>query len=201
MKSNTFRTETLYAINFMRAENYAAHYAAREYVKRMDPVRIAYLSAICDQSLPFPLLTAVGSTPCGIISKEVREQVGTQAGLSADLLPLVNPWYLSERGWEGFQILWRNLPHEKSLISGLPVDNLWITTAKTVEKMLIISGKPVDKKVIYPQVNRKNVHIPILLDVLSTTCGEVSKLSTSHVDNFEKRFILRVSSIPDSTGR
>lgn len=183
------------SINYLRAENYAAHFAAREYIKHLNPTRVAYLSALCDQYIPFPLLTPAGSLPVGVIQKEVREQVGQKVNIQAGLLPLINPWYLSSRGWDGFQTLWRNLADEEMLITGKPVDNLWITTAKSVENLLITSGKPVDRKVVYPQEKRRLAHIPRLLSILSTACGELNKLSTGPVDNSKPCFIVEGTSI------
>jgi len=94
-------------VQWHRYINYELHFAARELVKTLPAEQIAELALVVDERLPFPLLNMLGATYDNWLPQEIQTIL---ISFPKGVWNLLNPFYLSDVGWAGFQILWANLP-------------------------------------------------------------------------------------------
>jgi len=91
-----------------RRDNYAAHFANRQYVKTLPPeLQMCYLTAT--QVTKPPKLNPYGADSYSDEDWMLIINLAQQRGLQAFY---INPWYTSEEGWQDFQNQWQNLPEE-----------------------------------------------------------------------------------------
>jgi hypothetical protein len=139
-------------IQSQRCDNYAAHFAARALVHSMQPEDVEPLARYADLRLPFPILNILGAAYDNWIPPEQAKVLSKMT-----IIPILNPWYLSDAGWEGFQILWTALPEPDAMTDcnlWISLEKLWITHPQPVDKSHASCGKPSDNLVTYPQANR-----------------------------------------------
>lgn len=135
-------------IQSQRCENYAAHFAARAFVHSMQPDDVEPLAQYADLHLPFPILNILGAAYDNWIPPEQVEVLSKMT-----IIPILNPWYLSDAGWDGFQILWKALPEPDAMTDldlWVSLKNLWITHPQLVDKLPARCGKKPDKSAAFP---------------------------------------------------
>lgn len=93
-----------------RRDWYVYHFDRREQVKAMPQDDQERLMTIC-ATLPVPQMTVFGSARFDHIPPS-GYKLASYYGYEATLL---NPWYLTEDGWDEFQRLWAQLPEPVDL--------------------------------------------------------------------------------------
>lgn len=104
-------------LQWQRSINYEIHFSARTLIKTLPAEHVESLAQVALLKVPFPLLNVVGACFDGWMPENIQKIIDST--WPAQLRGLFNPFYLSESGWDGFQILWKNLPEPecaKSLI-------------------------------------------------------------------------------------
>ena len=98
-------------IQACRAAWYEYHYNARQYVKALpDYIRRLYQN-VCNTIVSPPTLTVYGGVPHDWPPADAF-YLAVKHGLDGNY---INPWYLTEPGWEDFQRLWKQLPEPINL--------------------------------------------------------------------------------------
>lgn len=90
-----------------RADNYAHHFGCRQTVKAM-PEEARNNLAHAAGHLHTPQLTLFGSTLYTLDEQRALIILANHIGMNDPWL--VNPWYVSEAGWQAFQDAWEQLP-------------------------------------------------------------------------------------------
>jgi len=101
------REASIQRIYTQRADNYAHHFECREAVKAMQAdVRATLAHAV--GHFPYPRLTLYGSTEYTRDFELTMITLANRIGMSDPWL--LNPWYVTEAGWQVFQDAWEQLP-------------------------------------------------------------------------------------------
>lgn len=95
-------------VQWHRYINYERHFQARALIKELPAAPIAVLAEMINHLAPFPLLNMLGDVGPTWLPPITWATLVTSC--SVDIAHLFNPYYLSSDGWQGFQILWQNLP-------------------------------------------------------------------------------------------
>lgn len=90
-----------------RADNYAHHFECRQAVKAF-PADFRETIIHAAGHLPAPQLSLFGSTVRTNDEEMAIIVLANRIGLHDPFL--LNPWYVTEQGWEAFQRAWDNLP-------------------------------------------------------------------------------------------
>lgn len=130
-----------------RSINYAEHYQYRNLMEHQPGKLCGLLAMASNYLVPFPLLDFCGSVSPDWLPSDIEAIL--LRTLSWESVHVFNPWYLSMRGWDLFQRLWKALPEPEQLWKSpyKPVDNLWITP----RNLLKTCREPVEKNGTFPQ--------------------------------------------------
>lgn len=115
-----------------RADWYAFHFENRARIRTMAKEEVYTYQRVA-QFIPEPEMTVFGGLKADYPERSVYE-LSNQWHLDVNL---VNPWYLTDEGWEKFQRLWKNLPEPvdiyqtKSDPDGVQIGEIVWTVAQT----------------------------------------------------------------------
>lgn len=98
-----------------RAEWYAFHYEQRAKAEHLTANRLESYQHVARLIAP-PTMTVFGGVPENFPERRAYE-IAYSSGLDVNL---INPWYLSESGWQTFQNLWAQLPEPVDILSTPP---------------------------------------------------------------------------------
>lgn len=113
-----------------RAEWYAFHYEQRQKARNLHPSRLESYQHITRLIAP-PKMTVFGGVT-GDFPERRAYEIAYNSGLDVNL---INPWYLSEAGWQTFQNLWAQLPEPVDILTegAVQVGGLKFTTINKAE--------------------------------------------------------------------
>ena len=145
-------------IQRIRGNWYVFHFNMRQAGRLRDPIAQKKCQAACEL-LPRVQLRLFGGIA---LPGHYSYQLARQIGVDVDLL---NPWYLSDAGWENFQTLWKSLPEPVDLSTGAYVQIGELSTIvhrdddedlQNERELKVVHNSPQDAKVIHRRVVDKS---------------------------------------------
>lgn len=114
-----------------RAEWYSFHYENRQRVKALTEAEQRTLQFLCADVTP--TMTVFGGAQFDLLSPRTYAEA---ARYKIDPI-LINPWYVSDMGWNSFLDLWRQLPEPVNLYTPpcVQIGELYtVSTADEIER-------------------------------------------------------------------
>lgn len=98
-----------------RGNWYAYHYEMRQLALALPPEKVKSALFICGEIAP-PQMTVYGGVP-----ESYPERTAYDLANRFELdVNLINPWYLSEAGWDDFQVKFQALPEPVDIYESYP---------------------------------------------------------------------------------
>ena len=124
------RKATAHDVQVARRDWYVYHFENRQAAKTLTESERQSCLTICAAASP-PQMSVFGGTVFDHLTPQAYK-LADERGIDANLL---NPWYLSDTGWDDFQRLWRALPEPVDLSTRGCVQIGELSTLSTVDEI------------------------------------------------------------------